>query len=78
MANRSFAQRLNHGLDNIGLPFPEPERIEAFARLIHTKKFRAASILHGEIIPEPAVLETIALELEVKVDWLMGKTNEEH
>ena len=78
MANRVFSERLNHGLDNIGLPFPEEERIEAFAKLIHTKKFQAASILHGEIIPGTKVLETIAHELEVNVDWLIGKTKDEH
>ena len=78
MSNRIFSERLNHELDNIGLPFLEEERIEAFAKLIHAKKFQAASILHGEIIPSTKVLETIAHELEVNVDWLIGKTKDEH
>lgn len=78
MANRSFSERLNHELDNIGLPFPEEERVEAFAKLIHTKKFQAKSILHGELIPSAEVLATIARELDVNVEWLIGKTNAHH
>lgn len=73
MTNKVFSERLNRELDNIGLPQLEQERIEAFARLIKTPKFKAESILHGELIPNPELLQQIASELEVSVDWLMGK-----
>jgi hypothetical protein len=73
MTNKVFSERLNHELDNIGLPQQEQERIEAFARLIKTPRFKAESILHGELIPNPELLLQIAEELEVSVDWLMGK-----
>ena len=78
MANRAFSERLTQELDNIGLPLPEEERVEAFAKLIHAKKFQAKSILHGEIIPSTDVLETIARELDVNIDWLIGKTDTQH
>jgi hypothetical protein len=74
MANKVFAERLNIGLDNIGLPSLDQDRIEAFARLIKAPKFKAESILHGEYIPGEELLEQIASELEVNVEWLLGKT----
>lgn len=73
MPNKVFADRLNQELDNIGLPQHEPERIEAFSRLIKTPRFKAESILHGQLIPDHEILESIAHELEVSVDWLLGK-----
>lgn len=73
MPNKVFAERLNQELDNIGLPQHEPERIEAFAKLIKAPRFKAESILHGQMVPNHEILEAIALELEVSVDWLLGK-----
>lgn len=77
MPNKVFAERLNAELDNIGLPQHEAERIEAFAKLIKTPRFKAESILHGQLIPNHEVLEIIANELEVSVDWLLGKGKHE-
>lgn len=76
MANKLFAERLNQSLDNIGLPTLDQDRIEAFARLIKAPKFKAESILHGEFIPNPELLEKIASELEVKTTWLLGKSDD--
>jgi hypothetical protein len=73
MPNKVFAERLNAELDNIGLPQHEAERIEAFAKLIKTPRFKAESILHGQLVPNSEILETIAHELEVSLDWLLGK-----
>lgn len=73
MVHRSFAERLNQELDNIGLPQHEPERIEAFSKLIKMPRFKAECILHGEMIPPNDILKTIADELEVSVEWLVGK-----
>jgi len=76
MANKLFAERLNQSLDNIGLPNLAQERVEAFARLIKAPKFKAESILHGEFVPNQELLEKIASELEVKMDWLLGKSDD--
>ena len=73
MANRGFAQRLNQELDNIGLPERNQDRIEAFAKLIKAPRFKAESILHGEQMPNTETLQLIAAELEVSIDWLIGK-----
>lgn len=77
MTNKIFSERLNAELDNIGLPQHESERIEAFAKLIKAPRFKAESILHGQLVPNHEMMETIAKELEVSVDWLLGKTNHE-
>jgi len=73
MANRVFAQRLNQELDNIGLPERDQDRIEAFSKLIKATRFKAESILHGEQMPNTETLQLIATELEVSIDWLIGK-----
>ena len=73
MALKIFAERLNQELDNMGVPQHDDERIEAFRRLIDTQKFKAASILHGELMPSPEVLDKIANVLEVDINWLLGK-----
>jgi hypothetical protein len=73
MANKIFAERLNQELDNLGLPHLESERIEAFARMSKFPRFKAESILHGEMIPNLEELTMIAKELEVSVEWLLGK-----
>ena len=78
MANKIFAARLNQELDNIGLPQHEPERIEAFSKLIKAPRFKAEAILHGELIPNQDLLCIIAEELEVSVDWLTGKNKDKH
>lgn len=78
MAFKAFAERLNQELDEMGLPPQDDERVEAFRRLIDTHKFKAASILHGEIMPSPEVLEKIAKVLEVDMDWLVGNNHTKH
>ncbi len=75
MAFKIFAERLNQELDNMGVPQHDDERVEAFRRLIDTQKFKAASILHGEIMPSPEILDKIAKVLEVDIDWLVGKND---
>jgi hypothetical protein len=75
MAFKIFAERLNQELDNMGVPQHDDERVEAFRRLIDTQKFKAASILHGEIMPSPEILDKIAKVLEVDIEWLVGKND---
>ena len=73
MSNRVFAERLNQGLDEIGVPTLLNERIDAFAKLIDIPRFKAESILSGHMIIEGGLLAQIATELEVTPEWLMGK-----
>ena len=75
MNKKQFSERLNKELDEIGVPQHNAERVEALAKLIHVPRFKAESILSGTN-PELPVLELLADELEVSVDWLLGKSDE--
>jgi transcriptional regulator with XRE-family HTH domain len=71
MHSREFSERLNHELDNIGLPLPSQERKDAFVKLIKIRPYQAEQILKGHINPQDPVLEKIANELEISVNWLL-------
>jgi len=74
MSNRVFAERLNQGLDEIGVPTLLHERIDVFAKLIDIPRFKAETILNGRIMVEGSLLVQIAKELEVTPEWLSGKS----
>jgi hypothetical protein len=73
MLNKIFSERLNKELDNIGAPEVIPERIEVLSKLLKIPKFKAEALLNGIINPDDPLLKTLASELEVKLDWLLGK-----
>lgn len=75
MLNKRFAERLNKELDNIGVPETISDRIEVLSKLIKIPKFKAEALLNGNIIPEAPLLTSLAEELEVNADWLLGKTD---
>lgn len=74
MGNKVFSERLNRELDSIGVPQRNDERVDAFAKLVKLPRFKAEALLQGNTNPDPSLLNTIAQELEVSVDWLMGKS----
>lgn len=73
MSAKIFSERLNHELDNIGLPERESERVDAFAKLFHIPKYKAEGYLQGLILPDQTLMQIIADELEVDPHWLAGK-----
>jgi len=73
MSNKQFSERLNQELDNMGAPQKAEERVDAFAKLIQIPRFQASIILNGQIPTDTFLLEKIADELEVSVEWLLGK-----
>lgn len=73
MTNKQFSERLNQELDDIGVPQREDERVEVLAKLIKIPKFKAEALLNGSLTMEVPVLESLAKELEVSTDWLLGK-----
>lgn len=75
MLYRRFSERLNKELDNIGVPETNQERIEALSKLIKIPKFKAEALLNGITKPDETVLKILANELEVNVDWLIGKSD---
>lgn len=76
MNTRIFAERLNQGLDEIGVPTLVSERIDIFAKLLDVPKFKAEAILNGRLVVAPDVLQKIAQELEVSTFWLIGERDE--
>lgn len=75
MLNKRFSERLNKELDTIGVPEASAERIEVLAKLLKIPKFKAESLLNGITSPDATLLNTIAAELEVDADWLLGKSD---
>ena len=76
MSNKRFSERLNRGLDDIGVPERSDERVEIFAKLIKIPRFKAEALLNGNTNPDTPLLELLAEELEVSADWLLGKSDE--
>lgn len=75
MLNKRFSERLNKELDNIGVPEAATERIEVFSKLLKIPKFKAEALLNGITGSDETLLKTIAQELEVNSDWLLGKSD---
>jgi hypothetical protein len=73
MKNKEFSERLNQELDNMDLPQQTEERVDTFAKLIKIPRFQASIILNGQIPTDTFLLQKIADELEVSVEWLLGK-----
>ena len=73
MNNRLFVERLQSCLDEIGLPEPQAERLEAFAKLLSVPRFKAEAILSGHILSDDPLIVKLAEELEVSAAWLSGK-----
>ena len=72
MANRQFCERLNKELDDIGLPQNSMERVDALAKLLKIRKFQAELLLNGSKKPSDPLISTLADELEVNAEWLLG------
>ncbi|CEG58065.1 hypothetical protein [Legionella fallonii] len=75
MLNKRFSERLNKELDSIGVPETTAERIEVLSKLIKIPRFKAEALLNGNTNPDEALLNTLAQELEVNADWLIGKSD---
>jgi hypothetical protein len=72
MNTRVFVERLNQGLDDIGVPTLVSERVDVFAKLLDVPRFKAEAILNGRLPIDQHILEKIAKELEVSPEWLLG------
>lgn len=73
MKLRVFAERLNQGLDDIGVPVVISERIDVFSKLINLPRFKAEALLNGKLMADPELIQHIAKELEVTPEWLLGE-----
>jgi hypothetical protein len=73
MNHKTFAERLNRALDEIDAPTLSSERIDVLSKLTKTAHFKAAALLGGTMMPDPALLRLLAQEFEVSENWLLGK-----
>ncbi|WED43531.1 hypothetical protein [Legionella cardiaca] len=77
MSNKKLSERLNNELDALGVPGLMIERVQVCSKLFKLPKFKAEAVLNGMVLDSMS-LQTIADELEVSVDWLLGsKTKKE-
>ncbi|CEK09244.1 hypothetical protein [Legionella hackeliae] len=75
MPNRRLSERLNKELDVIGVPSLLSERVKACTKIFNLPSVKTEAVLNG-IEVDPNAMQTIAQELEVSVDWLLGRKNE--
>ncbi|WED41976.1 hypothetical protein [Legionella cardiaca] len=74
MPNRHLVERLNKELDNLGVPSLMNERINACSKIFNLPKFKIEAALNGIVVDEES-LTTIADELEISREWLVGQKN---
>ncbi len=67
-----FVARLNQTLSEAEFPLFPSERAADFAKIFDLDPVTAERILDGLTLPTETLLEAIATEFEVKVEWLKG------
>lgn len=74
MSDRQFKEQLNKGLDRIGVPQPELERIAALSKILKISLSKAGALMQGNTRwVDPAVIKKLAYELEIDVHELLGE-----
>ncbi|MDR3503215.1 MAG: hypothetical protein P4L79_11615 [Legionella sp.] len=74
MSNKKLTERLNHELDELGVPSLMTERVQVCSKLFELPKFKIEALLNGVIALDAYAMKKIADELEVSFDWLCGKS----
>ena len=69
---KGFADRLNQCLDETGAPIQIRDRANILSKLLGIQKHQAWSLLSGQQLPSDDLLQQIAQEFEVNIDWLSG------
>ncbi|KTD43406.1 hypothetical protein [Legionella quateirensis] len=72
MTNKKLNERLNHELDELGVPALMTERVQVCSKLFKLPKFKIEALLNGVITFDNHSMQKIADELEVSMGWLMG------
>lgn len=74
MSRKDFSVNFNEELDSLGFPMDDSERIHALSKVLEIKPFQAASILHGDCIPNTDILNKISKELEINTRILLERS----
>jgi len=78
MSNKKLTERLNVELDAIGVPTTMSQRVQACSKMFGIPKFKIASLLDGVVTANAPFIDTIARELEVDKNWLLGRTDKKN
>lgn len=70
---KHFAERLNHCLDDMGVPAQVRDRATVLSKMLNIPKQQAWSLLEGHQIPDHELMQLIATEFEVDPNWLSGE-----
>lgn len=70
---KTFAERLNSCLDETDAPPHVRERAAILSKMVDIPKQQAWAFLEGHQLPDGELLQRIANEFEVEVEWLAGK-----
>lgn len=68
---KRFSEQLSKGLDDLGMPIHIRERSSMLSKMLHIPKQQAWGLLEGHLMPDEALLDKIATELEVDKKWLL-------
>lgn len=74
MLKKDFSFKLNEELDVLGFPLGDQERVSALSKVLKIKRFEAASLLHGEILPSKELMDKLSIELQINSQWLIDKS----
>lgn len=69
--NKVLIERLEKELSANGFPAGQQERVTALSRVFNVPRVKANQLLHG-IVTDEVLVERVACEFEVSVDWLRG------
>lgn len=67
-----FVEKLNHCLDEMDAPKRADKRESILADMLHISKFQAGSLLSGRQLPDQELLNRMALEFDVELEWFSG------
>jgi hypothetical protein len=72
LSTKKLAYQINKSLDEIGVPENSKERVAIFSRMLDIPRQQAWSLLEGQLIPDKAILEKIADELEIDTNLVVS------
>lgn len=70
---KQFAEKLNKCLDDTDAPKNIRERSVILSKMLDISKQQAFSLLEGHVLPNDDIIQQIADEFEVDVNWLSGE-----
>lgn len=72
---KTFSQRFNRELSQLGFPEELTEKTKAVAKVFGVTRHLANAMIFGHVLPSSEQLDKIAEVLEVCPQWLSGATD---